>query len=235
MNLLKKSFYRDAEMPPNVKEILDRRGDAIITGVVVGRTPVQQLVQGIIRQVADIPYDNLFHLFVILDTTKGKVLLEKIERINAEVEKSINRPDAEYLTVNSIPSGLTVNQLIENTKNQMGDKFYPYGSYKNNCQYFIQNILTANGMNDTAVLDFVKQDTEFIFKNNPAFRKLANTATNLATSANILMQGGGKFKNNELTNYQLQDLMAKYRLQYNGSYVKDKLPTVLRNGNYIIN
>ena len=86
-----------------------------------------------------------------------------------------------------------------------------------------------------SVISFVIQDTRSIFDNNPAFRKLANTATNLAASANILMQGGGKFKNNELTNYQLQDLMAKYRLQYNGSYVKDRLPTVLRNGNMIIN
>ena len=40
-------FLETATMPPNVKDILNRRGDAIVNSIRVGRTPVQSAIQGI--------------------------------------------------------------------------------------------------------------------------------------------------------------------------------------------
>ena len=51
------------EIPPNVKKALDEIGDKFITSARVGRTPVQALVQGALRTVANVPYDNLFHFY----------------------------------------------------------------------------------------------------------------------------------------------------------------------------
>ena len=34
-------FLETATMPPNVKDILNRRGDAIVNSIKIGRTPVQ--------------------------------------------------------------------------------------------------------------------------------------------------------------------------------------------------
>ena len=40
-------FLETAKMPPNVKDILNRRGDAIVNSIKIGRTPVQSAIQGI--------------------------------------------------------------------------------------------------------------------------------------------------------------------------------------------
>ena len=69
--LVKKVVYGTNELPPNVKRVLGEVGDAVITGADIGRTPVQSVITGIIKLVASTPYEKLFHLFVILHTTKG--------------------------------------------------------------------------------------------------------------------------------------------------------------------
>ena len=57
-----------ATMPPNVKDILNRRGDAIVNSIRIGRTPVQSAIQGILKTLSTVPYDNLFHLFMVFKT-----------------------------------------------------------------------------------------------------------------------------------------------------------------------
>ena len=70
-------------VPQNVKNALNRIGDKQIISVRCGRTPVQAVIQGALRAVADVPYDNLFHLFIELTLDNNqKWVLEKIERIN---------------------------------------------------------------------------------------------------------------------------------------------------------
>ena len=76
-------FLETATMPPNVKDILNRRGDAIVNSIKVGRTPVQSAIQGILKTLSTVPYDNLFHLFMVFNTSKGEILFEKNARINA--------------------------------------------------------------------------------------------------------------------------------------------------------
>ena len=76
-------FLESATMPPNVKDILNRRGDAIVNSIRVGRTPVQSAIQGILKSLSTVPYDQLFHLFMVFKTSKGDILFEKNARINA--------------------------------------------------------------------------------------------------------------------------------------------------------
>jgi len=62
-----------------LKIFLKKIGDANITGIRIGRTPVPSLITGIIKVFSDTPYDKLFHLFIVLSTNKGEVLLEKMK------------------------------------------------------------------------------------------------------------------------------------------------------------
>ena len=233
MNFINKVINRRDGLSPKVKDILDRKGEATITSMKVGRTPIPSAIQGILSMWSSVPYDKLFHLFIVMETSKGKLVIEKNEVINMEVEKNINRPTAEYMDVKKCPN-LTVDQFVENTKKQMGNKFIPYSAYGNNCQDFVYNALTANGIRDRNLLDFVKQETKSIFEGHPNLRKLANTSTNLAGSFNVLLQGGG-VHSNQLTNLDIDELMRRYKIPYHGCYVKDRLPHTLQNGAYIIN
>jgi hypothetical protein len=174
-------------VPTNVKNALNRIGDKQIVSARCGRTPVQAVIQGALKLVADVPYDDLFHLFIELTLDNGqKWALEKIERINLVKDDRSKKQGAEFTS--SFPVNKTVNELFENTRNKMGDKFLPYQSASNNCQFFIMAVLDANGLNNSERTSFVKQDTKAIFKNNPVLRKFANTLTDIGGYANAIMQ-----------------------------------------------
>ena len=237
INQTKTYFNKVANMkqnvPPSVTKALDQIGDEQIISARCGRTPVQAVVQGALRTIANVPYDNLFHLFIELTLPSGKWVLEKIERINLVKEDRTNKQGAEF--TQSFPVNKTVNELFSNTQNHMGARFLPYQSNSNNCQVFIMGVLDGNGLNNSELTAFVKQDTRSIFKGNPALRKFANTLTDLGGYFNAALQGGGRHLSNELTNFEINDLMKYYRLTFNGCYIKDKLPRRLKNGSYIIN
>ena len=77
--------YGRQGLSPKVVKILNEIGDAEILSIEIGRQPVQALITGIIKIVSSTPYDTLFHLFMILYTTKGKVLIEKNSVINMDI------------------------------------------------------------------------------------------------------------------------------------------------------
>ena len=226
--------HRREGLSPKVLEILAKTGNERITGIRVGRTPVQGVITGIIKMVSSTPYDKLFHLFIVIDTDRGpaRILLEKNAVINMDIKPHIN---AEYINVPNVPNNITINQLVENTARQMGDRFIFYSAYGNNCQDFIFNVLTSNGMNDPSVLAFVKQDTNGIFNTHPNFRKFANSVTNLGGSFDVIMQGGSLHSSNELSNGDISNLMSHFKIPYHGCFIKDELPRRLSNGFYVIN
>jgi hypothetical protein len=136
--------------------------------------------------VANVPYDDLFHLFIELTLDNGqKWILEKIERINLVKEDRSKKQGAEFTS--SFPVNKSMNELFQDTKNRMGDKFLPYQSASNNCQYFIMGVLDGNGLNNSERTSFVKQDTKAIFESNPALRKFANTLTDIGGYGNAII------------------------------------------------
>jgi len=174
-------------VPNNVKHALNKIGASQVVSARLGRTPVQAVIQGALKLVASVPYDNLFHLFIELTLDNGqKWILEKIERITLVKEDRSKKAGAEFTA--SFPVNKTVNELFQNTKNQMGDRFLPYQSASNNCQVFIMGVLDGNGLNNSERTAFVKQDTKAIFENNPALRKFANTLTDIGGYGNALVQ-----------------------------------------------
>jgi hypothetical protein len=227
-------FLESATMPPNVKDILNRRGDAIVNSIKIGRTPVQSAIQGILKTLSTVPYDRLFHLFMVFKTSKGEILFEKNARINA----STTIPKSEdWYDLNNVPR-LTLNDYIQNTKKFMGPKMFPYHPSTNNCQDFISSVLQANGIRDQNVYNFVKQDTTMIFKNKGWLSNMAKQVTDLGGYADVILQGGSLRKglSNELTNDELSQLVKHYKIKkYHGAFIDDRMPTKLKNGFYIIN
>ena len=174
-------------VPQNVKTALNKIGTNKIISARLGRTPVQAIIQGALKTVTNVPYDDLFHLFIELTLDNGqKWVLEKIERINLVKEDRTKKAGAEFTS--SFPVNKSVDELFQNTKNRMGDKFLPYQSASNNCQYFILGVLDGNGLNNSERTSFVKQDTKSIFAKNPALRKFANTLTDIGGYGNATLQ-----------------------------------------------
>ena len=63
MKRLNKVLEFKEHVPTNVKNALNRIGDKTIVSARCGRTPVTSVIQQALKTVADVPYDDLFHLF----------------------------------------------------------------------------------------------------------------------------------------------------------------------------
>ena len=186
-SIFKKVIYGRNSYSPSVQKTLDNIGDATIISMQIGRKQVNSVIKYALTTLSNTNYDKIFHLFMIVETNKGSILIEKNESINIQ-KNAIIPKDAEMIHVNSVPS-ITINELLDKTRERMTPtKFYAYSGYNNNCQDFILNICNANNINSCD--NFIKQDTKNIFEGNPNLRKLVNTVTDLGSQIDTIAQGG---------------------------------------------
>lgn len=191
------------DYPPNVRNILKKYGNEVIVSYKLKRTPVSSLITSAMSIVSlgefnkrfkNSDYDTLFHLFLEMTTLSGKrISVEKNEVINMQLSPSIRPNEEVEIITSNIPPNLTINSLMNNTRKHMRDsKFFNYSAKSSNCQDFILNILKANNIGDQSDIVFVKQDTDYLFKNLPIFQKIVNTTTTLGSRIDVIKQGAGK-------------------------------------------
>ena len=197
VDVSKKLVYGTTELPPNVLRMLQNYGQGVISQATIVRVPLNGLLAGTLnvasmgsfgKELEKKPYDQNFHLLIILNTKQGSIQLEKAAVITMALSQPVPK-DGETFIVPYIPSGLTLQELMDNTQQGMGTgKFLGYSSKDNNCQDFIMGVLNANHMNSPDAQEFTKQDVASLFTDS--FRKTANTVTGIGAKAEILMQGG---------------------------------------------
>jgi len=237
---------------PKVKSILSNVGNENIVSIRIARHPLPFLLEGALNALSfgkfkqNNPYDKLFHLSMIIQTSNHLVSLEKNEVINMDINPSM-KTHTETIDVlitqnmnvagqHRTPSSvLNINELLKNTQEQMNGKFFPYSAYDNNCQDFIVNVLTSNHLDNPENIEFTKQNTEQLFENLDYLRKIANTVTDVAGRIDVINQGGNLSHDNGLTNLDILEIMHHLKLPFNGVFSKDMLPKNLKNGNYVLN
>ena len=191
---------RGENYPPKVRTLIEKFGSSKITSAELRRSPVQSVLTSAMnaltfgkfkKNMAQTPYDRLFHLQIVLTLENGsKLLLEKNEVINMELSPSMNK-GAEVEPVKSFTSA-TLNDALEKTKASMGSKaYFDYNAENNNCQDFILSFLKSNGWGDAGDYAFVKQDTKKLFKGLSGLAKTAYTLTELGERANVALTGKG--------------------------------------------
>jgi hypothetical protein len=183
----------------DIKNILKNSGNEIITEMTIVRTPLSTILNLLLNAVSlgqfnmakqQNNYDDYFHLHLNITTDKGnKYTLEKTEIIILK-KGFTNNKDSQELVINNVPNNLSINLLLENTKQKQGVKFFRYSANSNNCQMFINDVIKSNNINNPEYTEFIKQDTSAIFKDNPIFRKLANSVTDIASAANNVSSNG---------------------------------------------
>jgi hypothetical protein len=179
-----------AGISPSVDAFLQAHGNENITQFTISRTVLNPLLTGTIgvispsfkRKTQD---TKLYHLQVLIRTSRTSLSLEKNARIT--ISQYQKRNGSEDMSV-SIPPGLTLNLLLERTRNEMGGRFLTYSARDNNCQDLILYMLKSNNLATPPNILFVKQATQHLF--TPELRKISNTITDIAGKADILIQGG---------------------------------------------
>lgn len=184
------------QAPPAVKKALDKYGDAVIERIEVNRRPLDKGTKILLnlfskggdsfsKEASKLPYDDLYHLGVVFKTNKGRVTLEKTERVTM-----VEKPHIQDVKQVSFPQGLTIRQIYEKTKTYMGKKFFEYDAGNNNCQDFVIALLKANNLGDQQLYGWVKQDTSALVKNDPRLFKRGRAVTDMASyTQNFLGMG----------------------------------------------
>lgn len=187
------------DFSPKVRRILSFLGKQKIRKITIDRTPVGFFLKFLLnaasmgdfnKRYKNSPHDDLFHLRIIIETRKGKVALEKNEVINMENNPTIaKKAQTQEVDLGDKRNNININQLLDNTKKNMGKNFYPYSAKNNNCQDFILGIFNGNAIGTAANREFIKQDTKALFSNY--LRKFSNVVTDIGASADVITQGSG--------------------------------------------
>ena len=190
INTTKSLIYGRKGISPNVDLFLENHGDERIIEMIISRNEVSNLLVGSLKLISlqfrnNLKNDKLYHLKLLIRTTHSNISLEKNEGIFISPYHS--EPHSENMIV-KFQYGLTLNILLENTREFMGNKFTLYSAKDNNCQNFILSILESNKLANSQNILFTKQSTTHLFSNN--LRKLTNTVTDIASKVDIVREGG---------------------------------------------
>jgi len=229
-------IYGREDYPPKVRAILKEHGNEIIRSLTIMRTPVPKVLTGALSLFSggefgkrmERAFDELFHLFLEIETENGKRLsVEKNEVINMDINP-VKRDKTETKEVSNIPSGLSITAMLDETEKRMGKKYFSYSAKDNNCQDFIVAIFKANSIGDESDITFIKQDTKQLFQDLPYLRKFANTITDLGSRINVITTGAGLSQEN----YMVQSVIFttdKWTIQKAKKWLKEnnyKVPRV---------
>ena len=126
---IKAVVYGRKDLPPKVRDIMDKMGSKEITKIQIGRTPLPSLTSTFVNIITlgafkkvmkEKPFDDLYHLFLLLTFSDGdRLLVEKNQVINMEINPVI--PSKTTMIDSSTPTtNTTLDVFIDNTRNLMG-------------------------------------------------------------------------------------------------------------------
>ena len=176
-------------------------GNNKIIGLKIMRTPIMGILNTVLNGISfgqwgkslkNNNYDTLFHLALIADTDGGRqIVIEKNEQINISTSYNVSdKSESQIINLNGL--NITVNELLEKTRNSVGDdKYFLYDGLSNNCQWYLRYILESNGLYSEQAKTFLFQSMEEIKKEiQPYVGKIMNAVTDTgAIVAQLLGKG----------------------------------------------
>lgn len=179
----------------SVSQTVEQISNNRIEGITIHRVPLEKasiLMLNLIsigdfnKRLAKSDHDKLFHLYMIIELEDGlKYIVEKNSVINIK-RVNDNIPSDEQINI-PVRTMITVGDMLLRTINFMGkDKYFRYSGANNNCQIYLDSILSANNLNSNDAKQFILQDTKSLFENNVKFRKILNTITDISAGVNRL-------------------------------------------------
>lgn len=184
--------------PPAVRKILSQIGNEKVESLQLVRTPLSKISRFLLNiasfgqlesKLKETGIDDLFHLSLFIN---GKYVLEKNEVIKLTRNPNEVKENSETLVI-PVSSNFTINEMIENTQRQMGDRYGPYDSKTNNCSIFISNVLSSNGLSTENSDIFLNQKTIELFDKFPSIsEKLVKFGTDIGAVVDKTLYGEGQ-------------------------------------------
>ena len=192
------------------KNTLDQYGTQIIKRLRIMRKPLTAKIQYALKFATSNKssqiYDTLFHLGLIATMDVRDLLIEKNEVIDI-VDNFNFSGDMELLEVPLHNRQITLNELMNTTKDGMGDKkYFEYNAFTNNCQFFVNDILKYNTLLTNNMHVFLFQDLKEIIATTPKWaQSIANFVTHTAGWWNKVTGGNKPIFSTNIENSALQN------------------------------
>jgi hypothetical protein len=177
--------------------LLAKYGTQPLTGITVYRAPLAIYVKPLLNlitlgqyskaedEIKKLGIDKVFHLYLVISLKDGtQIKAEKNETPSLTLWKGAFEPDTDLMEVKPFNFDITLNDLIENSIHDMGDDFWSYSAFDNNCIDFGRNLLGSNGMLSRAMDEFLKNPAQSLKKElTDTSIKIAQGATDLSRKA----------------------------------------------------
>jgi len=179
------SMPMTAGFTDNSKSFAKKYAGVKIKSYTAARTPIQEFIGKYISgKYKNLPYDKLFHLFIILELEDGTFILteKNPDTIFKKVDGNVvDNRGAESFLVPLVFNPPTYGEFIENLRKLQGKRFNQYDALKNNCQDYVLDCVNAlygltnreftglsyDDRGDTGanpeIIAFIKQDVSDIF------------------------------------------------------------------------
>lgn len=193
------------DLPPKVRQLLEAYGNRPIVRMFVRRDPIQSAIDTALNFISigswnslktRFGYDTFYHLQLEVivrvsdtDDTNARFVLQKNEVI--DVSPAQPRTDKTEMVEVPMASGHTMNSLLSNAKQTMGEKFYYYDAFHNNCQDFVGALLAGSGLIRPDIEGFIKQPVDQLVQEIPITDRIARGITDLGGIVDVGLQGKG--------------------------------------------
>jgi hypothetical protein len=175
------------------KKVLQEYGNKTIESLTINRKPIREMIdQGLNvfslgkwkKLKAKYGYDKFFHLSLVADVGNENIIVEKNEIINIALQQNNTKaPEGETIKVDMKNKKLTLNEMMENTRQVLKNRrYFSYDAFDNNCQMFIRSILQENGLYTQSIDKFLFQDVTAIKQELGILPKIAKTITDVAAA-----------------------------------------------------
>ena len=155
-------------VPSKSKSELKKKGDDKIFNLFVVRRPIESYVNKLLKivtldQIDSVVKkagvrDKLLHIFLVING----FIYELNEQLELGTKRYTKMEDDEYIKLDAPDK--TVNEFIEKAQSTMGDKFYNYDPFKNNCGDWVKAVLRSNGIMTNEINTFINQNASQIGK-----------------------------------------------------------------------
>ena len=191
-----REYFLPHDLSSKFKAKMKQYGNNNIVDITVARSPVQRIVQKLLNFITvgkydemrkRLGYDDVYHLYLILTLDNGKRLRLEKNQIIQMTDYSSDKPDKSTMPV-SMGKPIKLNDFIDKGIKHMGIKnFVRYSANELNCQNFVNQLLTANGINTPELRKFINQDIEQLL--TPLAKDIGQVVTDVAGTVTQLTGG----------------------------------------------
>ena len=186
----------DEHLPKRFRKFIKAHGRDKITSLKMVRAPVGAPGTVAVKLITAGQWDELrkkagidaiFHTGMVVN---NKYVLEKNEKLEARVDPAyLHQKDAEFFDIELKGKELTIAELLENARKEMGKAFYTYDFLNSNCQNFVMNLASASGLLTAEGRAWIKQDLKKLIKEFPSLSKyLGVKLTDVARDVSNLVE-----------------------------------------------